>query len=101
MRQIISANRLADGVVVFLGRDNAWVENMPEAEVFDGEAALAGGLARAKAAEGRNLVLDIAAVDVTGSGKGLAATHLREIIRSAGPTVRRDHGKQARPDGRL
>ena len=101
MPQVISANRLADGAVVFLGRDGAWVELLPEAEVFDGEAALAEGLARAKAAEARNLVLDIAPIDVTGSGKGLAATHLREIIRSAGPTVRRDHGKQARPVGRL
>ena len=101
MPKILSANRLSDGAVVYLGPRDIWVEFLPDAEVFDGEAALAAGLARAKTAEAQNLVLDIVTVEVTGGGGSLAATHLREAIRSAGPTVRRDHGKQAPPTGRL
>jgi hypothetical protein len=101
MAKVISANRLADGAVVFLGPQDQWVEFLPQAETFDTEAALATGLDRAKAAEAHNLVLDIAALEVAGTGPHLAATHLREVIRSAGPTVRRDHGKQAQPAKQL
>jgi hypothetical protein len=101
MPQVVSANRLTDGTVVFLGPQDRWVELLSEAEIFDGEAAISAALARAKAAEARNLVLDCAAFEVTGSGPTIAAVHLRDAIRAAGPTVHRDHGKQARLARRL
>jgi sulfite reductase (NADPH) hemoprotein beta-component len=95
MPKVISANRLTDGAVVFLGLQDRWVETLPEASIFDGEAAISAALVRAKAAEARNLVLDCDAFEVTGSGATVAAVHLRDAIRAAGPTVHRDHGKQA------
>jgi hypothetical protein len=96
MVKVVSANRLSDGAVVFLGPRNRWVELLPEAEVFD-DKEFAAALERAKSAEAQNIVLDIAAFDVTGGGESRAAAHLRDVIRSAGPTVRLDHGKQALP----
>jgi sulfite reductase (NADPH) hemoprotein beta-component len=101
MPKVVSANRLTDGAVVFLGPQDRWVELLPEAEIFDGEAAIAAALERAKAAEAGNLVLDCDAFEVTGSGPTIAAAHLRDAIRAAGPTVHLDHGKQARPARRL
>jgi hypothetical protein len=97
MPKVVSANRLADGAVVFLGPQDRWVELLPEAEIFGSEAVISAALARAKAAEARNLVLECDAVEVTGSGATVAATHLRDAIRAAGPTVHLDHGKQGRP----
>lgn len=101
MPKVVSANRLSDGTVVFLGQQDRWVELLPDAEIFDGETAISEALVRAKAAEARNLVLDCDAFDVTGSGATVAAVHLRDAIRAAGPTVHLDHGKQARPARRL
>lgn len=96
MPKVVSANRLTDGAVVFLGPRDRWVELLPEAEVFDGQASIAAALEQAKAAVAANLVLDCEAIEVTGSGKSIAAAHLRDAIRAAGPTVHLDHGKQAR-----
>ncbi len=95
MLQIISANRLSDGLVVFLASDGAWVERLAEAEVFSDKAASAAGLARAQTAAARNIIVDIAPVDVEIAPDGPWPTHIRDRIRAAGPTVRRDHGKQA------
>jgi hypothetical protein len=95
MPQVVSANRLDDGIVVFLGRGDIWVERIAEAEVFADKAALAAGAARGDAAVKNNLVVDIAPVDVEITPRGPEPTHIRERIRAAGPTVRLDHGKQA------
>ena len=97
MAKVVSANRLTDGAVVFLGPRDRWVELLPEAEIFAGEAAISAALERAQAAETGNLVLECDAFEVTGSGATIAAAHLRDAIRAAGPTVHLDHGKQARP----
>ena len=93
MPQVLTANRLADGEAVYLAADGAWVESLAAAEILmspdQGKAALAKG---AEAERDLHVVnaylLDMAAVG--GPAK------MREVIRAAGPTVRRDLGKQAR-----
>jgi sulfite reductase (NADPH) hemoprotein beta-component len=95
MLQVMSANRLRDGAVVFLGPQGVWVESLDEALVCVDEQALESSLAQAKADERANLVLDLAAFEIVQSSKGIRAAHLRDAIRAAGPTVHRDHGKQA------
>ncbi|MBP6012378.1 MAG: DUF2849 domain-containing protein [Alphaproteobacteria bacterium] len=91
--QVLTANRLLDGEVVYLAGDGAWVESIAAAQVLatpaHGEAALAKGVE----AE-RNLhVVHAYLFDVT---QQLKPVKMREIIRAAGPTVRQDLGKQAR-----
>ena len=93
--RVISANRLRDGAVVYFGRQDRWVEEFDHAEPFRDAAELEAALARARAAERSNLVLDILPVDALVSDQGLRPAHIREAIRAAGPTVRVDHGKQA------
>ena len=94
MPQVVSANRLTDGIVVFLAGD-AWVERLADAQVFADAKAATTGLAKADADFKANLVVEVAAFDVQATSRGLEPAHLRDKVRAAGPTVRRDHGKQA------
>lgn len=92
MAQILTANRLSDGEVVYLAADGAWVERLDAAHVLisdaDGEAALGIG----QAAERDLQVVHAYLFDITPARKPVK---MREIIRAAGPTVRLDLGKQA------
>lgn len=93
MNQVITASRLTDGAVVFLGQGRAWVERLGEAEVFTSVEASAEALASAGKDEQANLVLDIYAVDVASKNGAIAPIKLREAIRAQGPTVKPEHGK--------
>jgi len=95
MPDVITANRLADGVVVFQTSDAGWSEDFNRAAVWRDEAASAAALARAKADEQANLVVEPYAVPVEERNGHVAPKALREAIRAAGPTIRRDLGKQA------
>jgi Protein of unknown function (DUF2849) len=95
MLRVISANRLRDGAVVYLGGQDRWVETFARAFTFEDEPAFEAGLLQAREDERANVVLDIAPVDVVRDGAAIRPAHIRERIRAAGPTVHRDHGKQA------
>jgi len=96
MPDVITANRLADGVVVFQTADAGWSEDFNRAAVRRDEPATATALARAKDDEQQNLVVDPYVVPVEERNGHCAPKALREAIRAAGPTIRRDLGKQAR-----
>jgi hypothetical protein len=95
MPQVISANRLTDGIIVFLGVGDAWVERLAEAKVLHDEAELKAAMARATADVAASRVVEVAAFEVEVSGLNIRPKHLRDRIRAAGPTVHPDHGKQA------
>jgi sulfite reductase (NADPH) hemoprotein beta-component len=95
MSEIITANRLADGVVVFQNADGGWDDDFNRAAVHAGKEEIAAALTRARLDEGRNLVVDAYAVEVEARNGHYAPKALREAIRAAGPTTRRDLGKQA------
>lgn len=95
MPDVITANRLTDGVVVFQ-TDDGWSEDFNRAAVSADPQATAGALSRAKQDEATNVVVDAYPVAVAERNGRLAPKALREAIRAAGPTIRRDLGKQAR-----
>ena len=95
MPDVITANRLADGVVVFQTLDSSWSEDFNRAQVLNDAGATAAALARAKEDEAANLVVEPYAVPVEIRNGHVAPKALREAIRAAGPTIRRDLGKQA------
>ena len=95
MPDVITANRLADGVVVFQTADQGWSEDFNRAAVSRDAAATAAALARAKEDELQNLVVEPYTVPVDERNGHVAPKALREAIRAAGPTNRRDLGKQA------
>ncbi|MCB2111970.1 MAG: DUF2849 domain-containing protein [Parvularculaceae bacterium] len=87
----ITANRLSDGVVVYVDAHGALVERFGDAQLFDADEAdeaLVRILER-KGAIASAYLIDADAAGPTGRGA------LRETIRKSGPTVRRDLGKQA------
>ncbi len=94
MPDIITANRLTDGVVVFQAVDG-WSEDFNRAALLADPRATAAALARAQRDEAGNLVVDAYAVPVEERNGHFAPKALREAIRAAGPTNRRDLGKQA------
>ena len=99
MPEIITANRLGDGLVVFLDRQFGWVEAFASAAVFADPAAMAEALEAAKASEARNEVVEPYGVALAERNGHLTPKALREAIRANGPTNRRDLGKQAEGKG--
>jgi hypothetical protein len=95
MPDVITANRLTDGVVVFQTIHDSWTEDFIRAAVLSDPEATASALARAKQDEGNNIVVDPYAIVVEERNGHLAPKALREAIRATGPTIRRDLGKQA------
>ena len=96
MPRVLSANRLADGIVVYLGDDGSWLEALDRAKVFEAEAETEAALLIARADAKRNLVIDPFVVEISsgelcsGRGKGketLHAVSLRNKIRARGPTI--------------
>ena len=95
MSQIVTANRLADGVVVFQDAGGGWAEDFALAAVYADAAALEAALALGAEAVALSQVVDPYAVEVEWRNGHYAPKTLREAIRASGPTVRRDLGKQA------
>lgn len=90
----ITANRLRDGAVVWLGQQGDWVERIETAATYD-EADAAPALVRAHGDEARNLVVAIYTLDVEILNGVPAPLRTKERIRALGPSVRADLGKQA------
>ena len=97
--QVLTANRLRDGEVVFLTRSGQWSE-----QIDDSALALEPEAAKALEARGeedsRNTLVTGAYLFAAERREGhVYAVHIRERIRTLGPTVRRDLGKQANGTG--
>lgn len=83
---VVTANRLADGAVVWLGRGGRWTERLAEAEVATSAEAVHQLLDIAHADEDTAVGAYPATVALSDTGIPQPAT-LRERIRSTGPTV--------------
>jgi hypothetical protein len=92
LTQIVTANRLIDGIVVFQDKAGGWSEDFARAAAHEDATA---ALACAGEDVAASLVVDPYAIEVELRNGHYAPKTLREAIRAAGPTVRRDLGKQA------
>ncbi len=88
--QILTANHLLSGEVVFWTGDG-WSPDYRDAEVFPEAAEQQAALKMAEAASDVVVGAYLAAV----AADDPTPTHFREAIRTRGPTVRTDLGKQA------
>jgi hypothetical protein len=93
--QVMTANRLADGEVVFLTRNGTWNEKIDEAVLAQEPQAISALEARASEAVKANHVTGQYLFDAERVDGKIRATHIRERIRTLGPTVRVDLGKQS------
>jgi hypothetical protein len=94
MPQVLTANRLAIGEVVYWNADRGWVRRLAEAQIVpasDGAAALKG----AEESVRRREVVGPYLFDVRLEDGLAVPVKVREAIRAAGPTIRPDLGKQA------
>jgi Protein of unknown function (DUF2849) len=87
---MVLANRLTDGLTVFLAADGGWVEDIALGAVAGNQDAAQQLLAAAQLAEARNAVVEPYIIGIrTDSGLRVPVSY-REAIRAAGPTVRTD-----------
>jgi hypothetical protein len=96
--KILAANRLSDGRAVWLAPDHSWSEEIDGAEIAHDAAGQEKLERTGQAAFLKNEVLDVELIDVQIVNGSVIPVRMRERIRAAGPSVRRDLGKQARAD---
>ncbi|NVJ69681.1 MAG: DUF2849 domain-containing protein [Alphaproteobacteria bacterium] len=95
--QMIVANRLLDGRVVFLKADGTWTAIAGEAAVAADEAGVETleGLAQKSADE--NYVLSVEVIDATERDGKPYPAHMKFAMQAQGPSVRPDLGYQVSP----
>jgi hypothetical protein len=92
--QVLTANRLRDGEVVYW-KDGAWVTALAEADVFAEKPAAEAALKSADRTVVDRLVVNPYLFEIRREAGVVRPIEEREVIRAAGPTVRRDLGKQS------
>ena len=97
--QLVTANRLRDGIAVFLTRSGDWSEVIDDAVLAQEPQAAAALEARAKESEKATIVTGSYLIDGERLNGRVRASHIRERLRALGPTVRLDLGKQAEGKG--
>lgn len=86
-QKAVTANRLSDGLVVFLADEGVWSLLIDDARLVADGAELDEALAYGKAQQAARIIVDSYAIDVElVDGKPLAS-RLRERIRAQGPTI--------------
>ena len=93
--QVITANRLLDGRVVFLADSGRWVEAIGQSRVADSEEAATALTAVAEQAAAAREVVAPYLIEVARDGDRLTPRRYREVIRALGPS---SHPEFGRPD---
>ena len=92
--KIVTANRLDDGLVVYLN-GAGWSECIEDARIAGDDAAADGLLAQAEGPGQEIRVIGPYLIEVARGDAAPRPVSYREAIRAQGPTVRPDLGKQA------
>ncbi len=87
MSHMLIANRLHDGLVVFLAADGSWVESIANGWLAEDDADRTRALQRGKEAQYANQVIGPDLIEVTEHQGIRMPVSIREAIRAAGPTV--------------
>jgi hypothetical protein len=85
--QMIIANRLTDGLVVFYTDDGGWSVDIADGIVITDEAEQDRLFRAAKADEDGCIVIDPNLIEVSVDGGSPRPVAIREAIRAFGPTV--------------
>ena len=85
--RMVIANRLRDGLTVFLAADGTWVDAIEDGVVAGDNPTAEALLARAEASAARNVVVAPYLIRVSGADGGRRPVEWRESIRAFGPTV--------------
>ena len=85
--KVLTANRLTDGIAVWLDAAGTWNENLQAAFVARHAEAVAALEHTGKKAYADNLVVDVNVIDIEERDGVLWPLRLRERIRAGGPTM--------------
>jgi hypothetical protein len=85
--KVLTANRLSDGIAVWLDAAGHWTENLQDALVARHAEAIASLESIGKRDFADNKVVDVNVIDVEETNGTLWPTRLRERIRAQGPTM--------------
>ena len=85
--QIVTANRLTDGAVVYLTARGGWSEAIGDGRIALGEFESRDLMAWADRAAGRNEIVGPYLMAINGANGGDRALGMRETIRAGGPSV--------------
>jgi len=85
--QVLTANRLSDGLAVFCRSDGTWTPDIHRAAGASGDDARRDLEARGERAVADRHVVDPYLIDVVETGGTFEPVRLRERIRASGPTV--------------
>lgn len=85
--KVLTANRLGDGIAVWLNASGEWTTALQDALVARHAEAEASLEAIGKRDFAANKILDVNLVDVEEVGEAIRPVRLRERIRAEGPTV--------------
>jgi hypothetical protein len=98
VQQVVTGNRLSDGLVIFLGEDGGWTSKIDLARVAASEddAKLLEDLA--KAAEKARLVVNPYLIEVSEDQGVLKPVRYRERLRAYGPSIHPEFGRADVPD---
>jgi Protein of unknown function (DUF2849) len=88
--QILTANRLLDGAVVFLNFDGDWVQSLAGVVIARAPDEARNLAARGLYDAGRNLVVEPYLVDVREVAGALLPLRQRERVRLSGPSIAAD-----------
>jgi len=94
--QIVTANRLRDGEVVYMTPSGDWSEDLKDSVVAQSAEEADGLLDKAVTPNQELIVVGPYLAEVEQADGVVVALSQREIIRATGPTVHRHFGKQAR-----
>lgn len=93
--QIVTANRLIDGAVVYLAADGTWSERFADAAVAADEAAAKALVATGETAVAAQLVVGLYRAEVGLEQGRPVPADAKERIRARGPSIHPGFGKQA------
>ena len=93
--RVFTANRVTDGVVVYLDEDDGWTESLVQVSVIADDEMLAAKTVAAEAAAVAAVVVDPYAIEVTEEAGEIRPVRYRERIRAFGPPVHPQFAKQS------
>ena len=85
--QVLTANLLQDGIVVFLGDSGAWDRSLESARLAHSDDDVTQLKAQGSVAAKANLIVDPYLIEVEDAGSALAPVAFRERMRASGPSV--------------
>ncbi|MCJ7995850.1 DUF2849 domain-containing protein [Rhizobium cremeum] len=86
-QKVLTANRLGDGIAVWLDANGQWTEKLQDAFVARHDEAIAALEEAGRQSFASNIVLDVNVIDVEEKDGVLWPLRLRERIRAEGPTI--------------